>query len=312
MKSDKNNFAGIRSGGPVLLKLALPSGSLQKKTMEMFEAADLSIATPDVRCYEATIDDYRISMVRWMRPQEIPLYVGEGLFDLGIGGYDWVLERGCEDKVEIVMKLNYSKQSNRPVRLVVAVAESSGIKTPADIKPGSKVTTEYVAIAQQYFQKLGIPVKIEFSFGTTEAKVPEIADIAVELTESGSSLKANHLKVIDTVMESSTVLMANKKSWNNPQKRQSIDDLVTLLQGVLEARGKVLMKMNVSEECLDAVLAILPSMKLPTISKLSGGKVTYYAVESVVAKAGINTLIPDLKAAGAEDILEIPISKVIR
>lgn len=295
-----------------MLKLALPSGSLQKGTIEMFEAADLSISTPDARCYEATIDDYRISRVRWMRPQEIPVYVGEGLFDIGIGGYDWVLERGCENDVEVIMNLNYSKQSHRPVRLIVAVSETSGIEKPSDIKPGSKVTTEYVAIATRYFEKIGIPVKIDFSFGTTEAKVPEIADVAVELTESGSSLRANHLKIIDTVMESSTVLMANKESWGNPEKRRHINDLVTLVQGVLEARGKVLMKMNVSQAALEAVLAILPSMKQPTISQLSGGKQIYYAVESVVEKAGINTLIPNLKAAGAEDIIEIPIAKVIR
>lgn len=295
-----------------MLKLALPSGSLQKGTIEMFEAADLSISTPDARCYEATIDDYRISCVRWMRPQEIPVYVGEGLFDIGIGGYDWVLERGCENDVEVIMNLNYSKQSHRPVRLVVAVSETSGIEKPTDIQPGSKVTTEYVAIATKYFERIGIPVKIDFSFGTTEAKVPEIADIAVELTESGSSLRANHLKVIDTVMESSTVLMAHKESWQNPEKRHHINDLVTLIQGVLEARGKVLMKMNVSQVSLEAVLAILPSMKQPTISQLSGGQQIYYAVESVVEKAGINTLIPNLKAAGAEDIIEIPISKVIR
>ncbi|NLN18187.1 MAG: ATP phosphoribosyltransferase [Firmicutes bacterium] len=297
-----------------MLKLALPSGSLQKGTIEMFEAADLSISTPDARCYEATIDDPRISRVRWMRPQEIPLYVAEGLFDLGIGGYDWVLERGCENDVEIIMNLNYSKQSHRPVRLVVAVSENSDIQKPTDIKPGSKVTTEYVSIAAKYFEKLGIPVKIDFSFGTTEAKVPEIADVAVELTESGSSLRANNLKIIDTVMESSTVLMANKKSWQDPEKRGHINDIVTLLRGVLEARDKVLMKMNVSQEALDAVLAILPSMKRPTISQLSGGNGNqlYYAVESVVEKDGINTLIPNLKAAGAEDIIEIPISKVIR
>lgn len=295
-----------------MLKLALPSGSLQKPTLDIFAAADLNISTPDARCYEATIDDHRISLVRWMRPQEIPLYVAEGRFDLGIGGYDWVVERGCVDAVQVVMQLNYSKRSNHPVRLVVVVAESSPIQSATDIIPGSRVTTEYVEIARQHFQKLGIPVKIDFSFGTTEAKVPEIADVAVELTESGSSLRANHLKIIDTIMESSTVLIANKQSWNDPEKRREIMELTTLLQGVLAARGKVLIKMNVAQADLTAVLQMLPSMKNPTISQLSGGKSVYYAVESVVEKAGINTLIPKLKSAGAEDILEIPIAKVIR
>ena len=295
-----------------MLKLALPSGSLQKPTQEMFAAADLNISTPDARCYEATIDDHRISMVRWMRPQEIPLYVAEGRFDLGIGGYDWVVERGCADNVEVVMKLNYSKRSNHPVRLVVVVSETSPIQSVADIKPGSRVTTEYVEITRQHFEKLGIPVKIDFSFGTTEAKVPEIADVAVELTESGSSLRANHLKIIDTIMESSTVLIANKQSWNDPEKHREIMDLTTLLQGVLAARGKVLIKMNIAQAHLEDVLKMLPSMKNPTISQLSGGQSVYYAVESVVEKAGINKLIPQLKSAGAEDILEIPIAKVIR
>jgi len=296
----------------VLLKLVLPSGSLQKGTVELFEAAGLAISTPDDRSYEAFIDDPRIAVVRWMRPQEIPVYVGEGLFDLGIGGYDWIVERGCEDQVVQAAKLSYSRRTNRPVRLVVAVAENSPVQKPSDIKPGSKVTTEYVNIAKKYFADLGIPVKVEFSFGTTEAKVPEIADVLVELTESGSSLRANRLRVIDTIMESSTTLMANKDSWNDPEKRRYIDDLVTLLLGVLDARGRVLIKMNVARRHLEAVLAVLPSMKMPTISRLYNGKDEYCAVESVVDKAGINVLIPRLKQAGAEDILEIPISKVIR
>jgi len=295
-----------------LLKLVLPSGSLQKGTIDLFDAANLCISTPDARCYEATIDDHRIALARWMRPQEIPLYVSEGLFDLGIGGYDWVLEQGCADKVEIVAKLNYSRQSNRPVKLIVAVSEKSGINSPADLVAGSRVTTEYVGIANSYFAKLGKPMKIDFSFGTTEAKIPEIADILVDLTESGSSLRANNLKVIDTIMESSTVLMANKASWNDPQKRPYINDLETLLLGVLNARGKVLVKMNVARADLEAVLVVLPSMKTPTISQLCGGPVEYCAIESVVEKNSINVLIPRLKAAGAEDIIEIPISKVIR
>lgn len=292
-----------------MLKLVLPSGSLQQGTLDLFAAAELSISMHDSRSYDANVDDYRISSVRWMRPQEIPMYVSQGIFDIGIGGYDWIVERGCEDKVEIVAKLSYSKRTNKPVRLVVAVANSSGINSPQEIKPGSRVTTEYVKIAQRYFEKLGIPVQIEFSYGTTEAKVPEIADVVVELTESGSSLRANDLKIIDTIMESSTVLMANKDSWNDPEKRRYIDDLVTLLLGVLYARGKVLMKMNVAKDKLEDVLKVLPSMKTPTIASLD--REDYCAVESVVEKNGINLLIPRLKAAGAEDIIELPITKVI-
>lgn len=295
-----------------MLKLVLPSGSLQQGTMALFEAADLSIITPDARSYEAAIEDPRVSIVRWMRPQEIPLYVAEGLFDMGIGGYDWVLERGCEDRVHIAAKLNFSRKSNRPVSLVVAVAEGSPVKVATDIKPGSRVATEYVAISRQYFERLGIPVRIDFSFGTTEAKIPEIADVVVELTESGSSLRANHLRIVDTVMESSTVLMVNKDSWGDARKRQDIEDLLTLLLGALDARGRVLMKMNVARCRLEAVLEVLPSMKTPTIAQLSGEKSDYCAVESVVQKAGINVLIPKLKAAGAEDIIELPITKLFR
>ena len=249
-----------------------------------------------------------------MRPQEIPLYVAEGLFDLGIGGYDWVLERGCENDVEIIMNLNYSKQSHRPVRLVVAVSENSDIQKPTDIKPGSKVTTEYVSIAAKYFEKLGIPVKIDFSFGTTEAKVPEIADVAVELTESGSSLRANNLKIIDTVMESSTVLMANKKSWQDPEKRGHINDIVTLLRGCAGGERQGLdenerftrgARCGVGHLAVNETAHNIPAFRRQRQSALLrsgiGGR-----------KDGINTLIPNLKAAGAEDIIEIPISKVIR
>lgn len=295
-----------------MLKLALPTGSLQKPTIEMFEDADLAVTTPDSRCYEASMEDPRVSLVRWMRPQEIPVYVAEGLFDLGIAGYDWVLERGCKDKVRSVTKLAYSRRTNRPVRIVVAVSEFSDIKTPDDIKPGSKVTTEYVEISREYFKRLGIPVKIDFSFGTTEAKIPEIADVAVELTESGSSLRANRLKIVDTIVESSTMLIANVESWHDPEKRQYINDLVTLLLGALDARGKVLMKMNVPKASLNNVLEVLPSMKAPTISQLLGEETEYCAVETVAQKSGISVLIPKLKKAGAEDIIELPIAKVIK
>ncbi len=295
-----------------MLRLVLPSGSLQKGTTEMFEHADLGISTPDSRCYEATIDDPRVEMVRWMRPQEIPLYVSEGLFDVGIAGYDWIVEQGCKESVELVTKLNYSKQTNRPVRIVVAISESEDINSVEEIRPGSKVTTEYVGLSKEYFKQLGIPVKVEFSYGATEAKIPEIAQVAVELTESGSSLRANRLKIIGTIMESSTMFIANKVSWNDPVKRKHIEDLVTLLLGTLDARGKVLIKMNVCESCLDAIMTVLPSMKTPTVSQLFGGRTGYLAVESVVEKSTINVLIPKLKAIGAEDIIELPICKVIR
>ena len=294
-----------------MLNIVLPSGSLQGPTTELFAAAGLAITAADSRSYEASIDDPRASMVRWMRPQEIPVYVAEGLFDIGIGGYDWIEERQCQDSVEVVAKFSYSRQTNRPVRLVVAVAKDAPMQSAKDILPGSRITTEYVEITRKYFASLGIPVKIEFSYGATEAKIPEIADVAVELTESGSSLRANGLKIIDTVMESSTVLMVNKASWADPTKRQPIEELLSLLNGTLAARNKVLLKMNVPMDSLDAVLDVLPSMKNPTISKLAGGDVDYWAVESVVEKSTLNVLIPQLKAANAEGILELPIAKII-
>ena len=294
-----------------MLNIVLPSGSLQKPTAELFSAAGLGLTTTDSRSYEASIDDPRSAKVRWMRPQEIPLYVAEGLFDIGIGGYDWIQERRCEDEIIVVNSLAYSRQTSRPVRLVIAVSEDAPWEKASDIPANSKVTTEYVEISRRYFDKLGIPVKIDFSFGATEAKVPEIADVAVELTESGSSIRANRLKIIDTVMESSTVLMANKNAWHHPEKRPKIEEIRTLLLGTLDVRTKVLLKMNVPTESLEEVLSILPSMKNPTISKLAGGESEYWAVESVVERSAINVLLPQLKAAKAEGILELPIAKII-
>ncbi len=295
-----------------MLKLVLPTGSLEKTTFEMFEGANLPVTTLSSRSYQAKIDDPRISEVRLMRPQEIPLYVGEGLFDLGISGLDWVIERDCVDKVVQVADLAYSRGSNKPVRIVVAVAEDSSIERPEDIPAGSKITTEYVNLTKKYFDSLNIPVRVEFSYGTTEAKVPEICDVAVELTEKGETLRANNLKIIGEVATSCTKLIANKESYQDPEKRAAIDELKTLLLGTLDARGKVLLKLNVKGELLDGIIEAIPAMKAPTVSKLLTSESEYYAVESVVQRAGINLLIPQLKRLGAEDILEIPISKIIK
>jgi ATP phosphoribosyltransferase len=295
-----------------MLKLVLPTGSLEKPTFEMFEGANLPVTTLSSRSYQAKIDDPRISEVRLMRPQEIPLYVGEGLFDLGISGLDWVIERDCVDKVVQVADLAYSRGSNKPVRIVVAVAEDSPIERPEDIPAGSKITTEYVNLTKKYFDSLNIPVRVEFSYGTTEAKVPEICDVAVELTEKGETLRANNLKIIGEVATSCTKLIANKESYQDPEKRAAIDELKTLLLGTLDARGKVLLKLNVKGELLDGIIEAIPAMKAPTVSKLLTSESEYYAVESVVQRAGINLLIPQLKRLGAEDILEIPISKIIK
>ncbi len=292
-----------------MIKLAIPTGSLGKPTLELFEDADLEINLLDSRSYQAEIEDPRISEVRLLRPQEIPIYIADGLFNLGITGRDWIRERKCDKKLVVLSELSYSKTTYNPVRIVVAVPEDSDISHPEEIPSGSKITTEYVQIAKSFFAHLGIPVEVIFSYGTTEAKVPEICDVAVELTEQGTTLKANSLKIIGTIMESSTVLVTNKESYK--EMKSSIDEITTLLMGALEARDKVLIKLNVEKRNLKRVVDLIPAMKAPTISGLMTEKNKYYAVESVVEKKGINVLIPKLKKAGAEDIIELPITKII-
>lgn len=302
-----------KKGDPsLMLKLVLPTGSLEKPTLQMFEDAGLPVTHFNSRSYQGSIDDPRISSVRFMRPQEIPVYVAEGLFDAGISGLDWILERECRGRVIEAAELPYSRETAQPVRVVVAVAADSDFKEPSSIPPGSKVTTEYVNLARDYFKRLGIPVKIEFSYGTTEAKVPGIADVAVEITERGETLRANNLRIVDVITKSTPRLIVNPRSWGDGGKALAVEQIKTLLTGVLEARGKVLIKMNVPGEKLEAVLDTLPAMKAPTVAKLWAGDREYYAVESVAEKAGINMLIPRLKQSGAEDIIELPITKVVR
>ncbi|MGI6037313.1 MAG: ATP phosphoribosyltransferase [Limnochordia bacterium] len=295
-----------------MLKLVLPTGSLEKPTLEVFEAADLPVVCLNSRSYRGEIDDPRISSVRFMRPQEIPAYVAEGVFDMGICGLDWIMEQGCLDRVVRLAPLCYSRSTNRNVKIVVAVHKDSGISDPRQIPPGSKVTTEYVALTERYFRKLGIPVRVEFSYGTTEAKVPDMADVAVELTERGTTLRANNLKVIDVVAESETTLIANSQCLQDPDKRSAVEAIKTLLLGAVEARGKVLLKLNVAKKDLSAVLELMPALKAPTVGQLYGSEGEFFAVESVVEKQGINVLIPQLVEAGAEDILVLPITKIIR
>lgn len=235
------------------------------------------------------------------------MFVAEGCFDLGITGLDWVTE--TESDVIEVADLPYSKTGSGKVRLVIAVHEDSGIDSPGDIKPHSRVTTEFPNITSKYFEDLGIPVDVHFSYGATEAKVPEIMDVVVDLTETGTTLRRNNLKIIDTILESSTKLIANPGSWEDPDKRKSIRELRTLLLGVIKARGRVLLEMNVPEDKLDKLVSILPSLKQPTISQLYNSN--YYALTTVVPKSQVNILIPLLKDNGAEDILELDINKIV-
>ena len=289
-----------------MLRIALPKGSLEEQTFLLFKQADLDIKRTE-REYNPRISDPRIEQVKILRPQEIPDYVADGYFDVGISGHDWVIESGA-DVVEIA-DLPYSKQGAGIVKIVIAVPDDQKIESAADIKPNSRVTTEYPNITRDYFEKLGIPVEICFSYGATEAKVPDLMDVVVDLTETGSTLRKNNLKIIDTMLESITKLIVNRNSWEDPVKRKEITEIRTLLLSVIEARGKVLLDMNVPADKLNDVIAALPAMKMPTVSKLYNSE--YYAIETVVEKEGVNILIPELKRIGAEDILELDISKIV-
>jgi ATP phosphoribosyltransferase len=229
------------------------------------------------------------------------------MFDLGITGRDWIEESRAD--VVSLGELRYSKATSRPIRLVVAVAHDSPWQTAADLPQGVRVSTEYLGATTRFFEGLGIRASVRLSYGATEAKVPDIADAVVEITETGSALRAAGLRIIDTVLTSYTELIANKAAYEDPVKRKAMLQLKTLLDGVMEARGKVLLKLNVSTAQFDAVVALVPSMGQPTVSRLAGD--AGFAIETVVPKKTINTLIPDLVEAGATAILEVPISKII-
>jgi len=290
-----------------MLRVVLPKGSLEKATFELFEAADLRIQRDSAVQYRASIDDPRVVDVRILRPQEIPLYVAEGLFDVGITGRDWIAETAAE--VESLGELRYSKVTSNPVRIIVAVPADSPFASVADLPQGVRVSSEYPELTRRFFAERGIEADIKLSYGATEAKVPDIVDCIVDITETGSALRAAGLKIIDTILVSYTEMIANPVSVADPAKAHAMRQLRTLLEGVLDARGKVLVKLNVPTDRLDAVIGVLPSMKSPTVNELFGG--AGYAVESVVEKRSINVLIPALSDAGATDILELPISKIV-
>ena len=289
-----------------MLRIVLPKGSLEKATFDLFEAADLPIRRSSNVDYKASIDDPRILDVRILRPQEIPQYVAEGLFDIGITGRDWVEE--TQSDVHSLGELKYSKATSDPVKVVVAVAQDSAAQSVADLPHGVRVSSEYPSLTERYFAKRGIQADIRLSYGASEAKIPDIADCIVDITETGRALRAAGLRVIDTMLVSYTEMIANQQAFADPEKRHAMNQLMTLLLGTLDARGKVLVKLNVGTDDLQRVLNVLPSAKSPTISELASGG---FAVESVVEKRTINTLIPALKDAGASDLLEMPISKIV-
>ncbi|HEY4402053.1 MAG TPA: ATP phosphoribosyltransferase [Acidimicrobiia bacterium] len=290
-----------------MLRLVLPKGSLEQATMQLFEDADLAVSRRSGVDYRASIDDPRVADVRILRPQEIPRYVADGLFDVGVTGRDWVEETGAD--VVTLTELHYSKATARPINVVLAVAADAPYRGVTDLPAGVRIHTEYPELTRRYFEKHGVEAEISLSYGATEAKVPEIADAVVEITETGRALRAAGLKVLDTILVSHTELIANAEAYENPQRRKAMEQIQTLLSGALEARGRVLVKLNVEEARLDDVIALLPALRSPTVSKLAGSGA--YAVETVVAKAEINTLIPELKDCGATGIIELPIAKIV-
>jgi ATP phosphoribosyltransferase len=290
-----------------VLKLVLPKGSLERATLDLFEAADLAVTRSSNVDYRAAIGDPRVDEVLILRPQEIPVYVADGLFDLGITGRDWIEETGAD--VVSLGQLHYSKATARPIRMVLAVADDAPYQSVSDLPQGVRVSTEYVGLTRRFFEGHGITADVSLSYGATEAKIPDIADAVVEITETGRALRAAGLRILDTILVSFTELIANKAAYDDPDKRHAMHQLLTLLSGTLEARGRVLVKLNVAEGDLDGVLKLLPAMKSPTVSQLSGNG--GFAVETVVPKGEINVLIPALKDAGASDIIELPISKIV-
>ena len=290
-----------------VLKIVLPKGSLEKATFQLFEDADLAVRRNSEVDYRATVDDPRIADVRILRPQEIPSYVADGLFDLGIAGRDWIEETSSE--VVSLGQLRYSKATAKPVKIVVAVPETSDYEKLSDLPQGVRVSSEYPELTARHFADAGIKADIRLSYGATEAKAPEIVDAVVDLTETGSALRAAGLRIIDEILTSYTELFANAEAYEDAEKRKAMEQIKTLLDGVLDARGRVLMKLNVGANELDRVINVLPSMKAPTVNELWGGNA--FAVETVVNKNDINVLIPQLLELGATDVIELPISKIV-
>lgn len=286
-----------------ILKLGLPAGSLQKATVELFDKAGLHVGESK-RSYWPTIDDEEIQAV-YLRAQEMGRYVGDGVLDAGITGLDWIKENGC-DVVE-VCELPYSKETSNPTKWVLAVPNESPVTRPEELE-GGIVATELVGVTKRYFQDKNLHVKVEFSWGATEVKA-RLVNAIVELTETGTSLRANNLRILDTVIVSTTRLIANKAAWRDSFKREKIENIAILLKAAIEARGKVGLKMNVRRADLDAILKTLPAEKSPTISGLADSE--YVAIEVIVDDHVERSLVPALKRAGASGIITYPLNKVI-
>lgn len=286
------------------LKIGIPKGSLQEATIELFRRAGFNISV-SARSYIPSIDDEELSPLL-IRAQEIPRYTEQGVLDAGITGKDWIEEQ--EAKVIEVAELVYSKQGFRPVRIVLAVAEDSPIQNVKDLQ-GKRIATEYVNLTKRYLRENGVEADVEFSWGATEVKVPQLADAIVELTETGSSLRAHNLRIVEEIMISTTRLIANPKAWQDDWKRRKIEDIAMLLQGALNGAQLVGLKMNVHRKDLDKIVSLLPALKNPTISNLTDPD--WVAVEVVLNEGQSRALIPQLSRAGAQGIVEYPLNKVV-
>ncbi|MBQ7721889.1 MAG: ATP phosphoribosyltransferase [Kiritimatiellae bacterium] len=286
------------------LVLGLPKGSLQEATFAMMRKAGFNLSVSS-RSYIPTCDDEDLKC-RLLRPQEIPRYVELGLLDSGITGYDWIYENNA-DVVE-VCELCYSKATSRPVRWVIAVPNDSPIQSVKDLE-GKRISSEAVGLTRRYLEANGVNADVEFSWGATEVKAPELVDAIVDLTETGSSLRANNLRILATILTSTTRLIANKTAWEDADKRAKLEQIAMLMTGALQAESRVLLKMNVGSANLGKVIEILPALHTPTVNALDADG--WHAVESVVEESKVRELVPRLKAAGAEGLIELPLNKII-
>jgi len=287
-----------------ILRIGLPSGSLQEATFALFEKAGFSVHVSS-RSYKPSCDDPELQ-VRLLRAQEISRYVEQGFLDCGLTGHDWIIENGSD--VETVCELTFSKASSNPTRWVLAIPEDSPIRSVKELQ-GKRIATEAVGLTRRFLEQHGVTAQIEFSWGATEVKVPDLVDAIVDVTETGSSLRANKLRILETIMTSSPRLIANKAAWAEPWKRSKIERLVLLLTGALNARDKVGLKMNIEESRLDALLKALPALRNPTIAHLAHPG--WVAVETIIDEKVVREIIPQLKELGAEGIIEYPLNKVV-
>lgn len=287
-----------------ILKLGLPKGSLQESTFALFQKAGYSISVSS-RSYYPSVEDDELKIML-VRAQEMARYVELGTFDAGLTGKDWIIETNSD--VTEVAELVYAKQSMRPVRWVLAVQEDSPYKSVKDLN-GKRISTEVVNITKQYLKQHGVEAAVEFSWGATEVKVPELADAIVEVTETGSSLRANHLRIVDTVLQSSTRFIANKDSYKDPWKREKIDTISLLLKGAIAAEGKVGLKMNIKKSDLPKIIGIIPALRKPTVSPLYDDE--WVAIETIIDERVVRIIVPELKRNGAEGIIEYPLNKIV-